>query len=329
MSPPRTGYMNPSVNRFSKLPHSSENQPPEPPEQAANIDSETTSSSGAPAPTPASAEAESETTPEQVRHQPIPPPSEAMQYRAIGLVRGQYMPSAEQFTRGTLVAADETLIDAVLLGRVMSLVKNHLSLDQPHLWVVYPRTRQEDGNLHVQIVGVWEPENLQKSSPTQAEDSSAPVDIQSEELQSEELSVSDGYFSVRGVVIYQSREEEGLVVKIKQSPRKEGEKPKFFKLKLNGVLADKAVGHFWDFHIQRQENSLNIQEAKDIGLLPMKKRKKPIRGGGGRPGPGAKKPGGPPRTVKGERPATLTPPKRREPVPKPIKRQGQPPEGKK
>src|SRR4028118_205822 len=101
------------------------------------------------------------------RQQPIPPPSEPMQYRAIGLVRGQYMPSAEQLTRGTLLASDGTLIDAVLLGRVMSLVKNHLSLDQSHLWVVYPRSRQEDGNLHVQIVGVWEPEKLHQTRSTE------------------------------------------------------------------------------------------------------------------------------------------------------------------
>ncbi|MHC5730419.1 MAG: hypothetical protein ACYTXY_41190, partial [Nostoc sp.] len=35
------------------------------------------------------------------RQQPIPPPSEPMQYRAIGLVRGRYHASSEQFTQGT------------------------------------------------------------------------------------------------------------------------------------------------------------------------------------------------------------------------------------
>lgn len=96
------------------------------------------------------------------RQQPIPPPSEPTQYRAIGLVRGRYAASAEQFTQGTLLAADGAQLDAVLLGRIMSLVKNHLDLEQDHLWVVYPRTGQKDGNLHLQIVGVWEPENLSK-----------------------------------------------------------------------------------------------------------------------------------------------------------------------
>ena len=260
--------------------------------------------------------------PDLDRQQPIPPPSEPKQYRAIGLVRGQYMPSADQFTRGTLLASDETLIDAVLLGRVMSLVKNHLDLSQPHLWVVYPRTRQEDGNLHVQIVGVWEPEQLSKVS-AQTTDSDLeesgitnPTDAALPQISSE---VKDDYFSIRGEVIYQSREQPEIIVKIKQAPRKDEDKPKFFKLKLDGNLGDKAVGHFWDLQVQRQKNSLVIQEATDIGILPAKK-KPPFRGGGSRPP--ARKPFGSqyPSRPSGDRLTPIAPPKRREPVPKPIKR---------
>lgn len=101
---------------------------------------------------------------------PIAPPSEPMQYRAIGLIRGTYEPSEKQLNRGRILAEDGAIVDAVLLGRVTSLIKKHIDLEQPHLWVVYPRTRQmiegapeeeaPDGNLHLQIVGVWEPETL-------------------------------------------------------------------------------------------------------------------------------------------------------------------------
>lgn len=113
---------------------------------------------------------------------PISPPSERMQYRAIGLVRGTYTPSEEQLNRGCLVTEEGTLVDSVLLGRVTSLVKKYIDLSTSHLWVVYPRTRQvdeetngktdeesdsadEEGvsretDLHLQIVGVWEPETL-------------------------------------------------------------------------------------------------------------------------------------------------------------------------
>ena len=34
--------------------------------------------------------------------EPIPPPGEVMQYRAIGLIEGRYIPSPDRFTRGVL-----------------------------------------------------------------------------------------------------------------------------------------------------------------------------------------------------------------------------------
>ena len=72
------------------------------------------------------AEAQTQTELDGLRQQPIPAPSEPMQYRAIGLLRGRYKAEDEQFTRGTLTTTDGTDIQAVLLGRVMSLVRNHL-----------------------------------------------------------------------------------------------------------------------------------------------------------------------------------------------------------
>jgi hypothetical protein len=127
-----------------------------------------------------------------------------MQYRAIGLVRGKYTPSAEQFTRGCIVTDDGVLIDAVLLGRVMSLVKKHIELEESHLWVVYPRTREKDLELHMQIVGVWEPEKLNRSTDLNIEDAedadseddeddgdSTPVDALDATAESEAESESD------------------------------------------------------------------------------------------------------------------------------------------
>lgn len=125
------------------------------------------------------------------RQQPISPPSEPMQYRAIGLVRGRYSPSEEQFNRGILLTTDGTEIDTVLLGRVTSLVKNHIDLSKAHLWVVYPRTRKANFRslnsevlLHLQIVGVWEPETLKPD----AEAEEAGI----EEIQTEEIQTEDG-----------------------------------------------------------------------------------------------------------------------------------------
>ena len=297
---------------------------------------------------PATADAaanESEATddlPAVMRQHPIPPPSEPRQYRAVGLVRGRYTQSEEQFTRGMLIASDGTAIDAVLLGRVMSLVKNHLDLEQEHLWVVYPRTRQEDGNLHAQIMGVWEPETLKKPAESPSdEENQEPGEIESSgEASTAPLppsepdgpDVEDGYFSIRGEVIYQSQEDEKyVIVKIKQAPRKNDDKMKFFKLKLKGDLATKAIGFFWDFHVKLQADSLMIQQANNIGALPIKKRKFPPGSAkpGGYKGGGGKRPFTPRPSGDGApvgRPniksaaAAVTPPARKEPLAKPVKK---------
>ncbi len=255
------------------------------------------------------------------RQQPIPPPSEPLQYRAIGLVRGRYSASTEQFTQGTLVATEGTELNAVLLGRVMSLVRNHLDLEQEHLWVVYPHMGQKDGNLHLQIVGVWEPEKLSRAVATT---NTLPEEkpVSNEPLPGQKL--EDGYFSVRGEVVYQSAAEGHLVVKIKQAPRKDSDKPKYFKLKLQGVLATKAVGQFWDLQARRQAESLVIQHGEAIAVLPskpkLKKSKPPQRGYSG-----PKRNLDTPRPVRKAADSTaVTRPVPKSPSPKPIKRQKPP-----
>ena len=86
--------------------------------------------------------------------------------RAIGLVRGYVSTDRNPINSIEVPCTPEegAAIDSVLLGRVTSLVKKHIDLETSHLWVVYPRTRRnednEDQDLHLQIVGVWEPETL-------------------------------------------------------------------------------------------------------------------------------------------------------------------------
>lgn len=196
------------------------------------------------------------------RQQPIPPPSEPMQYRAIGLVQGQYIPSEQQFNRGVLLTTDGTLLDAVLLGRVMSLVKKHLNLDQEHLWVVYPRTREKHSSLHIQILGVWEPAlNPDQLPLSDLGDSSGETRL-----------VSDGYFSIRGEVIYQAEDKGYVVIKVNQAPRRGSEDGKSFKLRLEGVLPPKALGYFWSLDARRHENTLVIEQSHSIALIPPQKK---------------------------------------------------------
>ena len=62
-----------------------------------------------------------------MRDHPIPPVTEPLQYRAIGIVRGIYSPKdPNQFTRGRLIDLKGSDLEAVVLGRVLTLMRRHL-----------------------------------------------------------------------------------------------------------------------------------------------------------------------------------------------------------
>ena len=207
---------------------------------------------------PPSSENPSDSAVKMIRKQPIPPPNHPRQYRAIGLVYGQYTQTEDHLTQGILTREDGTEIEAVLLGRMISLIKNHIDLTQPHLWVVYPHIRQEDDHLHLQLVGVWEPETL-------GENEVIGVTGESDEDQ------TSGFFSIRGQVAFASSETEVIIVKIRQAPKAEGERPKFFKIKLKGLLPEKPVSRFWDLQAQLVGTDLVLTSATDLGFAASKK----------------------------------------------------------
>ena len=66
---------------------------------------------------------------EKFLQHPIPPPTHETQYRAIGLVWGVYQPDDEKFTSGKLILSEDTTLETVLLGRVISVVKKHINLE--------------------------------------------------------------------------------------------------------------------------------------------------------------------------------------------------------
>ncbi len=201
----------------------------------------------------------------QLEH-PIPPPTHDKQYRAIGLVWGIYEPQT-QLTRGQMRLEDETTIETVLLGRVISVIKKHINLNVPHLWVVYPRTRQKQDYLHLQIAGIWEPTTLSQSSQ-RAE--------QLHEQRLSEVQTQAGYFSIRGELVFYSQQEEKIIMKIKQGSTKP---PKFFKLKLRGTLPEdkEMLGWFWELDVQLQGLELVVTKGQKIAPIWKKRhsQKKP------------------------------------------------------
>jgi hypothetical protein len=252
---------------------------------------------------------------ERVCLEPIPPPGEKMQYRAIGLIEGQYIPSPEHFTRGILRTSDGLDLNAVLLGRVMSLVRKHLRPERNYLWVVYPRTRDKTEDLHVQLLGVWAPEEMGRTLP----EGSRPT-------------VVPDWFSIRGEVVFQSQEKGFIIVKIRQSGKKASAnspsqrvqkdgaaapKPQAFKLRLIGSLPGKGVGNFWDLQVRRRGSLLYVEAGTPIGPVlktpprPRLKRSTPRLQKGPLPPPRGQQPISNPQVYPPRDPAK---------VPKPVKR---------
>ena len=194
---------------------------------------------------------------------PIPLVTDPLQYRAIGVVRGVYKPQDDDnFTRGVLTDSKGIEIDSVLLGRVITLIRNHVSLEKPHLWVVYPRCRNNQ-NLHLQITGIWEPSTLKKDFLEKEElneSSSLKVD-------SDDLLEGDDYFSIRGELIFTKPEEKELVIKIRQKPRNQQKKSLPFKVNLKGEIPIKYLKHFISLDVRRVDYQLLVEDFQIIGPI--------------------------------------------------------------
>lgn len=206
-----------------------------------------------------------------MRDHPIPPVTEPLQYRAIGIVRGQYMPNDPgKFTRGRLVDIDGFELEAVVLGRVMTLMRRHLDMNEPHLWVVYPRCRESDF-LHLQIAGIWEPttlSSLQKNENNSNGQETIPVSVL------DQIPEGDDYFSIRGELIYTKPDTEDLVLKIRQRSRADGSRPLPFKLNLKGKIPLENLRHFVSLDVRRRGNQLCLEEHKILAPMPTRGGKK-------------------------------------------------------
>ena len=238
-----------------------------------------------------------------MRKQPISPVTDPLQFRAIGLVRGAYRPeSPDVLTTGVIHAVDGTQLEAVLLGRMIHLVRRYVDLDQPHLWVCYPRNRdKEKGKLHLQVMGIWEPSLLDRA------DDDPQDGIPQGPQAPQGPQPSDGYFSVRGELMFTDPEAQQLLVKIRQQPRVNTTKrrSRSFKLMLHGVVPPRVLRHFLDLDLKRHGQSLHVEHYDVIqpmtrgrlgrGRLPHSRR--PMRSmgrpsePGGSVGPGRPRPG--------------------------------------
>ena len=198
-----------------------------------------------------------------MQNHPIPSVTDPLQYRAIGIVRGIYKPQDDEtFTRGNLIDSKGNEIDSVVLGRVITLIRNHVSLEKPHLWVVYPRCRNNQ-NLHLQITGIWEPSTLKKDVIKNDELN----EISSIKLDSDDLLEGDDYFSIRGELIFTKPEETEVVIKIRQKTRNQQKKALPFKVNLKGEIPINYIKHFISFDVRRVDYQLIVEDFQIIGPI--------------------------------------------------------------
>ena len=145
---------------------------------------------------------------------------------------------------------------------MITLIRNHVPLEKPHLWVVYPRCRNNQ-NLHLQITGIWEPSTLKKDLL----DSEGLNENSGFKGDSDSLLEGDDYFSIRGELIFTKPEEKDVVIKIRQKPRNQQKKALPFKLNLKGEVPINYLKHFISLNVRRIDYQLLIEDFQIIGPL--------------------------------------------------------------
>ena len=179
---------------------------------------------------------------------PIQQVTNKLQYRAIGIVNGLYKPqNLDQINRGTLKDKEGNVIETVVLGKALSLIKKYINLQKNHFWIVYPRNKNSS-NLHLQIAGVWDPYTLDN----------LPNDNDKKDLNTllNELNLSDNYFSIRGTLVYVNNQKKELVIKISSSSTSKKSKSNNFKIAIKGEISLQLLNSFISCDVIRHGKTL-------------------------------------------------------------------------
>ncbi len=180
---------------------------------------------------------------------PIPKVTNKMQYRAIGIVNGKFIPKENgQINRGFLTDNKGEKIETVVLGKALSLLKKHLDLKKNYYWIVYPKNKNTQ-SLHLQVAGIWDPYQLNDLNETSKINFSKLL---------EELNLKDNYFSVRGELVFVNTQKKEFVIKICCDSKLRNLKNKNFKLVIKGELSLELLNNFVSLDVNRDGNSLEL-----------------------------------------------------------------------
>ena len=181
---------------------------------------------------------------------PIPKVTNKLQYRAIGMVNGKFVPNdGKRLNRGYLTDNKGEKIETVVLGKALSLVKKHIDIKKSYFWIVYPKNKNSQ-NLHLQVAGIWDPYQL----------NDFPIDSSKTNFSKllDELDLKDNYFSVRGELVFVNTHKKEFVIKICSDPGLQTTKYKNFKLVIKGELTIELLNSFVSLDVIREGNSLKL-----------------------------------------------------------------------
>ena len=181
---------------------------------------------------------------------PIPKVTNKLQYRAIGIVSGTFVPhESEQLNRGFLTDNKGEKIETVILGKAISLLKKHIDLNKNYFWIVYPKNKNTQ-NLHLQVAGIWDPYQL-NDFPNDSSKTNFTKLL-------DELDLQDNYFSVRGTLVFVNTQKKEIVIKIFSASKTQNVKNKNFKLVIKGELSLELLNSFVSLDVIRDGNSLKL-----------------------------------------------------------------------
>ena len=187
---------------------------------------------------------------------PIQKVTNRLQYRAIGIVHGIYKPhDKEHLNKGVLTDKQGKILETVVLGKALSLIKKYINLEKNHFWIVYPRNKNTN-NLHLQIAGIWDPFQLNEvDKDTLKKD---PNEIL------EDLNLNNNYFSVRGELVYVNSQKKEIVIKICSSQALKSLKNNIFKIVVEGEISLQFLNNFVSLDVIRDDNTLRLVKYEVI-----------------------------------------------------------------
>ena len=194
---------------------------------------------------------------------PIQEVTNKLQYRAIGIVKGIYKPNnIDQLNRGTLTDKEGKILETVILGKAIALIKKYINLEENHFWIVYQRNKNIH-NLHLQVAGIWDPYKLNQVDNNNSEKD--PNELL------EELNLNNNYFSIRGELVYVNTQKKEIVIKICSSPPSKRSKYSTFKIIIEGEISLQFLNNFVSLDVIRDGTTLRMVKYEIIEKIKSEK----------------------------------------------------------